>query len=124
MELRAKKNEAIVSYAITKDSKMIVYSTDNHIRVFNFDIVEGDARLSKSDAELGTRAQRMLFSNNNRAFATVNNEEGGCMVAVYKVEGKKRFLLVRQFNCGKQKVKNVGLMCFSPDNRYDFTRLS
>ncbi|XP_015116456.1 U3 small nucleolar RNA-associated protein 4 homolog [Diachasma alloeum] len=118
LELRTKKNEGIISYAITKDSKMIIYSTDNHVRVFNFDIVEGDAMLTKSESDFSVgRIQMMMFSPNNKLFVTANNENGFNQVNVFKVE-HKRFALKCSFNSGKQKLKNIGLMCFSPDNEF------
>ncbi|XP_063976661.1 U3 small nucleolar RNA-associated protein 4 homolog [Diachasmimorpha longicaudata] len=118
LELKTKKNEAIIAYAITKDSKMIIYSTENYVRVFNFDIVEGNAMLTKSEINFGIeRIQMMLFSPNNKLFVTVNNENGFNQINIFKVE-HKRFELKCSFNSAKQKLKNIGVICFSQDNEY------
>lgn len=118
LELRTKGDESIVSYAISKDSKIIVYSTDTHVRVFNFDVVDGDARLMRNDTDIALqRVQKMLFSPNGKRFVTISNDGNGSTVTLFRVE-KKTLKLEGSYQTARQNVDNVGLMCFSPDNKY------
>lgn len=118
LQLKTKRDENIISYAINKDSKTIVYSTDSHIRVFNFDVVEGDAQLSRNDNDISARKiQKMLFSPNGRLFVTINNDGKRNILTLYKVE-KKHLRHLDTFNTDKESIVNIGLVCFSPDNKY------
>ncbi|KMR04269.1 cirhin-like protein [Lasius niger] len=70
LELQTKGDESIISFAINKDSKTIVYSTDTHVRVFNFDVVEGDAQLSRNDTDLSmNRIQKIVDKKSLRLIA-------------------------------------------------------
>ncbi|XP_011263499.1 U3 small nucleolar RNA-associated protein 4 homolog [Camponotus floridanus] len=118
LQLQAKGDESIISCAINKDSKTIVYSTDTHVRVFNFDVIEGDALLSRNDADLSmNRVQKMLFSPNGKLFITINNDGDENTVTLFRVD-KKSLRLIGSFNTTKESITNVGLVCFSPDNKY------
>ncbi|XP_077273019.1 UTP4 small subunit processome component l(3)72Dn [Temnothorax americanus] len=118
LQLQTKGDESIISCAINKDSKTIVYSTDTHVRVFNFDVVEGDAQLSRNDTDLSmNRIQKMLFSPNGKLFVAINNDGSENTVTLFKV-AKKSLSLIGSFQTTKESVKNIGLVCFSPDNRY------
>ncbi|XP_076281680.1 UTP4 small subunit processome component l(3)72Dn [Lasioglossum baleicum] len=118
LQLKTKGDENIISCAINKDSKTIVYSTDSHVRVFNFDVVEGDTQLSKNDSDISaTRIQKMLFSPNGKLFVTINNDEKRNTVTLYKVE-KKRLRHLGSFHTNEESIVNVGLVCFSPDSKY------
>ncbi|XP_003699717.1 UTP4 small subunit processome component l(3)72Dn [Megachile rotundata] len=118
LQLKTKRDESIISCAINKDSKTIVYSTDNHVRVFNFDVVEGDAQLSKNDTDVSVnRIQKMLFSPNGKLFLTINNNGKKNVVTLYKVE-KKRLRHLGSFHTNKESIVDVGLVCISPDSKY------
>ena len=118
LQLKTKRDENIISCAINKDAKTIVYSTNSHIRVFNFDVVEGDAQLSRNDTDItATRIQRMLFSPNGKLFATINSDGKKNTVTLYKVE-KKHLRHLGSFHTNKESIVNVGLVCFSPDSKY------
>ncbi|KAL0124623.1 hypothetical protein PUN28_006462 [Cardiocondyla obscurior] len=118
LQLQTKGDESIISYAINKDSKTIVYSTDTHVRVFNFDVVEGDAQLSRNDTDLSmNRIQKMLFSPNGKLFAAINNDGSENTVTLFKVN-KKSLSLIGSFQTTKESIKNIGLVCFSPDSKY------
>lgn len=118
LRLETKNNESIISCAINKDSKTIVYSTDTHVRVFNFDVIEGDAQLSRNDTDLPMkRIQKMLFSPNGKFFVTINNDGKENTVTLFKVD-KKCLRYIGSFQTTKESIFNVNLVCFSPDNRY------
>lgn len=118
LQLQTKGNESIISCAINKDSKTIVYSTDTHVRVFNFDVVEGDAQLSRNDTDLSmNRIQKMLFSPNGKLFIAINNDGNENTVTLFRVE-KKSLRLIGSFYTTKESIINVSLVCFSPDNKY------
>jgi len=118
LQLQAKGDESIISCAINKDSKTIVYSTDTHVRVFNFDVVEGDALLSRNDTDLSmNRIQKMLFSPNGKLFIAINSDGDENTVTLFRVD-KKSLRLIGSFNTTKESITNVGLVCFSPDNKY------
>ncbi|OAD61377.1 Cirhin [Eufriesea mexicana] len=118
LQLKTKRDENIISYAINKDSKTIVYSTDSHARVFNFDVVEGDAQLSRNDTDIfAIKIQKMLFSPNGRLFVTINNDGKKNIVTLYKVE-KKHLRHLDSFHTDKESIVNLGLVCFSPDDKY------
>ncbi|XP_011647712.1 U3 small nucleolar RNA-associated protein 4 homolog [Pogonomyrmex barbatus] len=118
LQLQTKNDESIISCAINKDSKTIVYSTDTHVRVFNFDVVEGDAQLSRNDTDLSmNRIQKMLFSPNGKLFAAINNDGNENTVTLFKVN-KKSLNLIGSFQTTRESIKNVGPVCFSPDSKY------
>lgn len=118
LELKTKGDENIISCAINKDSKTIVYSTDSHVRVFNFDVVEGDAQLSRNDTDIpATRIQKMLFSPNGKLFTAINNDGKENTVTLYKVD-KKHLRHLGSFSTKKESITNIGLVCFSPDSKY------
>lgn len=118
LRLETKDDENIISYAINKDSKMIVYSTNTYVRVFNFDVMEGDAQLSRNDTDLMMkRVQKMLFSPNGKLFITINNDGNENTVTLFKVE-KKSLRHIGSFQTTKESIVNVGLVCFSPDSKY------
>ncbi|KAG5315019.1 UTP4 protein, partial [Acromyrmex insinuator] len=118
LQLQTKGDESIISCAINKDSKTIVYSTDTHVRVFNFDVVEGDAMLSRNDTDLSMkRIQKMLFSPNGKLFVAINNDGNENTVTLFKVD-KKSLSLIGSFQTTKESIENISLVCFSPDNKY------
>ncbi|XP_043260482.1 U3 small nucleolar RNA-associated protein 4 homolog [Colletes gigas] len=118
LQLKTRGEENIISCAINKDSKTIVYSTDSHVRVFHFDVVEGDAQLLKNDSDISvTRIQKMLFSPNGKLFVTVNNDGKKNTVTLYKVK-KKHLWFLGSFYTNQESIVDVGLMCFSPDSKY------
>ncbi|EFN88628.1 U3 small nucleolar RNA-associated protein 4 homolog [Harpegnathos saltator] len=118
LRLETKGGENIISYAINKDSKTIVYSTDTHVRVFNFDVVEGDVQLSRNDTDLPMkRIQKLLFSPNGKLLVTVNNDGDGNTVTLFKVD-KKSLRKIGSFQTTNESISNVGLVCFSPDSKY------
>lgn len=118
LQLQTKGDESIISCAVSKNSKTIVYSTDTHVRVFNFDVVEGDAQLSKNDTDLSVkRIQKMLFSPNGKLFAAINNDGNESTVMLFKVS-KKSLSLIGSFQTTRESINDVGLVCFSPDNKY------
>ncbi|XP_008557301.1 U3 small nucleolar RNA-associated protein 4 homolog [Microplitis demolitor] len=125
LELRTKGQETITSCAISKDSKIIVYSTETHMRVFNFSIDDDDAHLQKSTAsKLLKRVHKMLFSPNGKLFiANAYDTDGngdnddGNKIYVYKKDNNQ-LMLESSFSTSEQKIENIGLICFSPDNKY------
>ncbi|XP_043677473.1 U3 small nucleolar RNA-associated protein 4 homolog [Vespula pensylvanica] len=118
LELRTKGVESILSCAISKDSKTIVYSTDTHVRVFNFDVVEGDALLSRNDTDISAnRIQKMLFSPNGKLLVTINNDGRENVVTLYKLN-KKSLRHIGSFQTTNESIVNVSLVCFSPDSKY------
>lgn len=118
LQLKTKRDEHILSCAINKDAKTIVYSTDDHVRVFNFDVIEGDAQLSRNDTDISaTRIQKMLFSPNGKLFVTINNDEKNSTITLYKVE-KKHLRHLGFFYTNKESIISVGLVCFSPDSKF------
>ncbi|XP_066583138.1 U3 small nucleolar RNA-associated protein 4 homolog [Prorops nasuta] len=118
LQLKTKRDESIISCAISKDSKIIAYSTDSHIRVFNFDVVEGEAQLIRNDTDISeNRIQNMLFSPDSKLFITATNNGLENAITVYKVV-KKYFRLVGSFNTTRESIFNIGLLCFSPDSKY------
>nr|XP_033325661.1 U3 small nucleolar RNA-associated protein 4 homolog [Megalopta genalis] len=118
LQLKTKGDENIISCAINKDSKTIVYSTESHVRVFNFDVVEGVTQLSKNDSDISaTRIQKMLFSPNGKLFVAINNDGRKNTVTLYKVE-KKRLRHLGCFHTEEESIVNIGLVCFSPDSKY------
>ncbi|CAD1474178.1 unnamed protein product, partial [Heterotrigona itama] len=118
LQLKTKREENILSCAINKDAKTIVYSTDSHVRVFNFDVIEGDPQLSRNDIDISvTKVQKMLFSPNGKLFVTINNDGKNNVITLYKVE-KKRLRHLGYFYTNKEFIVNVGIACFSPDNKY------
>ncbi|KAI4486585.1 hypothetical protein M0804_005955 [Polistes exclamans] len=118
LELKTKGDESILSYAISKDSKTIVYSTNTHVRVFNFDVVQGDAILSRNDTDITVkRIQKMLFSPNGHLLATINNDGNKNIVTIYKLS-KKSLRHIGSFHTMNESIVNVNLVCFSPDNKY------
>lgn len=118
LQLRTKREESIISCAINKDSKTIAYSTDSHVRVFNFDVVEGDAQLSRNDTDISlTRVQKMLFSPDGKLFVTINNDGKKNTATLHKVE-KKHLRYLGSFHTNKEGIENVAHACFSPDSKY------
>lgn len=119
LQLKTKGNESIISYAINKNSKTIAYSTDTHVRVFNFDVVEGEIQLTfRKDTDLSmNRIQKMLFSTDDKLFVTINNNGKENTVTLFKVY-KLSLSLIGSFQTTKESIRNVSLVCFSPDNRY------
>ncbi|KAF7992974.1 hypothetical protein HCN44_005755 [Aphidius gifuensis] len=118
LKIETKRGESILSYAITKDSKIIVYSTDTHVRVFNFDVIDGVGSLSKNDNDITLdRIQNMIFSPNNKLFIAINNNGNDNEINIFKVE-KKIFKAEGKFITSEHKIDNIALMCFSPDNKY------
>ncbi|XP_043591697.1 U3 small nucleolar RNA-associated protein 4 homolog [Bombus pyrosoma] len=118
LQLKTKRDEHILSCAINKDAKTIVYSTDDHVRVFNFDVIEGDAQLSRNDTDISaTRIQKMLFSPNGKLFVTISNDEKNSTITLYKVE-KKHLRHLGVFYTNKESIISVGLVCFSPDSKF------
>lgn len=118
LELRTKNEETIVAWAVSKDSTLIVYSTDTHLRVFNFDVIEGDAMLMKNETDINLKSvKKMLFSPNGKLFAAISREDGGCLLTIYQVE-RKRFSIAGALRMDRQSINNVGLASFSPDNKY------
>lgn len=119
LRLETKGNESIISCAINKDSKTIIYSTDTHVRVFNFDVVEGDAQLSRNDTTdlPESRIQKMLFSPNGKLFVTVNNDGNENTVTLFRVD-KKCLRYIGSFQTTKESISSIGLICFSPDSKY------
>ncbi|XP_012274555.1 U3 small nucleolar RNA-associated protein 4 homolog isoform X2 [Orussus abietinus] len=118
LQLKTKGDEPIISCAINKDSKTIVYSTDTHVRVFNFDVIDGDAQLARNDIDLTLpRVQKMLFSPNGKLFVAINNDGNGNTIVFFRVE-KKLLWLAGSVRTPKDSMDNIGLMCFSPDSGY------
>ena len=118
LQLRTKNDESIISYAISKDSRIIVYSTDTHIRLYNFDVIDGQPQLMRNYIDLGVnRVQKMLFSPNGKKFITINNNASENIVTLFDVE-KLRLKLEGSFVTTKQGLGNIGLVCFSPDSTY------
>lgn len=110
--------ESIISCAISKDSKTIVYSTDTHVKLFHFDVIGGDAQLSCNDTDLPIqRIQKMLFSPNGKLFVTINNDGNENTVTLFKVE-KKSLGHIGSFQTTNESISNVNLVCFSPDSKY------
>ncbi|XP_014474732.1 PREDICTED: cirhin [Dinoponera quadriceps] len=118
LRLDMQEDESIISYAINKDSKTIVYSTDTHVKVFNFDVIQGDAQLTANDTDLPMqRVQKMLFSPNGKLLVTINNNGSENTVTLFRVE-KKSLRQLGSFQTTRESISNVGLVCFSPDSKY------
>lgn len=119
LQLRAKLDENIIACAVTKDSRIIVYSTETHLRVFNFNVISGDAELSKQNSDVPKkRVQKMLFSANSKLFVTANNEENSNVITLYTVNKEYYLSFYGSFITDREDIKTVGLFCFSPDNKY------
>jgi len=118
LQLQTKGDESIISCAINNDSKTIVYSTETHVRIFNFDVTDGDAQLSRNDTILPMKQiHQMLFSPDGKLFVTINNNGNANIVTLFKVE-KRSLSLIGSFQTTKESIMNVGLVCFSPDSKY------
>ncbi|KAJ8686698.1 hypothetical protein QAD02_022492 [Eretmocerus hayati] len=119
LQLKTKLDESIVSCAISRDSRIIIYCTETHLRIFNFNVVEGVAKLSKQESDVPSkRVQKMLFSSNSKLFITANNDGSGNIITVYKVN-KECFLTFHgSFSTEKQQIQSVGLLICSSDNKY------
>ncbi|XP_015588039.1 U3 small nucleolar RNA-associated protein 4 homolog [Cephus cinctus] len=118
LELKTKGNESIVSCAINKDSKTIVYSTNSHVRIFHFDVVDGDAQLSRSEPEIPLkRIQKMLFSPDGKLFLAIVNEGDGNSMFFFKVK-QKCLSHEGTINIDKDSLNAVSLVCFSPNSKY------
>ncbi|XP_011497017.1 PREDICTED: cirhin [Ceratosolen solmsi marchali] len=119
LELKTKLDENIIACAITKDSRIIVYSTETHVRVFNFNVKNGIAELSKQNSDVpNKKIQKMLFSSNGKYFATINNEHNINLITLYSVNKECYLSFYTSFTTDKEQIKNIGLFCFSPDNKY------
>ena len=119
LQLKSKLDENIIACAVSKDSRLIVYTTETHLRVFSFNVIEGVAELSKQDSDLPKKkVQKMLFSSNSKFFATVNNEGNGNVVTLYTVNEEYYITFHGSFTTDKEQIKSIGLICFSPDNKY------
>ncbi|XP_058803857.1 U3 small nucleolar RNA-associated protein 4 homolog isoform X2 [Phymastichus coffea] len=99
---------------------IIVYSTESHIRVFNFNVIQGHAQLNKQDSDipLKKKVYKMLFSANSKILATVSNEEGKTVITLYTLNKEHYLSFHGCFTTDKEDIKTVGLLCFSPDNKY------
>ncbi|XP_034938638.1 U3 small nucleolar RNA-associated protein 4 homolog [Chelonus insularis] len=119
LELRTKGGESIVSYAVSRDSKIIVYSTESHTRVFNFDLVDGNPQLMRGieNNDLPIHIQKMSFSPNNKLFVAVTNEEDGNKISIFKVIKNKLVFKGVLFATSKT-IENIRLLCFSPNEEY------
>ncbi|KAG8034811.1 hypothetical protein G9C98_007887 [Cotesia typhae] len=125
LELRSKGQETITSYAISRDSKLIVYSTETHMRIFKFKVSGDEAQLTKATADrMLKRVHRMLFSPDGKLFVANTNssdgdesEEDGNRIHVYRKDGDS-LVLENSFSTAGQKLDNIGLMCFSRDSKY------
>lgn len=119
LQLKTKLDEHIVSCAITKDSRLIVYSTESYLRVFNFNIVNGVAELSKQESDVpNKKVQKMFFSENSKLFVTVNYERNKNIITLYTVNKEYYLSFHGSFTTDEEKIKNIGLICLSPDNKY------
>ena len=118
LTLKTKDEENIITCAVNKTSKIIVYSTDSHLRVFNFDVVDGDASLCRNDTDIPlNRVQKILFSPNNKRLITINNDGNGNTVTFYDIK-KSRLRHFGTFQTDNESIHYVGLACFSPDGKY------
>ncbi|OXU18958.1 hypothetical protein TSAR_000015 [Trichomalopsis sarcophagae] len=119
LQLKSKSDENIICCATTKDARVIVYSTESLLRVFSFNVTDGIAELSKQHSDVPKkRVQKMLFSPNDKLFVTVNNEGNGNVVTLYKVNQEYYLTYHGSFITDNEQIKNVGLVCFSPDDKY------
>jgi U3 small nucleolar RNA-associated protein 4 len=119
LELKTKLDENIITCAITKDSKIIVYSTETHVRVFSFNVKNAVAELSKQNSDVpNKKVQKMLFSSNSKLFVTVNNEHNVNLISLYTVNKEYYLAFHTSFTTDKEQIKNIGLFCLSPDNKY------
>ncbi|KAK0163552.1 hypothetical protein PV327_007222 [Microctonus hyperodae] len=119
LELHTSSDESITSFAVSNNSKIIVYSTRNHMRVFNFEVVDGEAQLLRNNEtdKLLNNVNQMLFSPNNKLFVALTNDHDGSKISVFSV-AKKRLNPTGFFYTAKHKLENISLLCFSPDNKY------
>ncbi|XP_014215033.1 U3 small nucleolar RNA-associated protein 4 homolog [Copidosoma floridanum] len=119
LELRTKLGENITACATTKDSRIIVYSTESHLRVFNFNLVEGETHLCKQLSDIpNKRVHKMIFSSNDELFVTANNDGQANVISLYSVNKEYDISFLGSFSTDGEKIKRVGLMCISSDNKY------
>lgn len=118
LQLKTKSGEMMLTCAISRNAKTIVYSTDTHVRIFEFDVLDGEANLTRSETELLLpRIQKAVFSPKSKFFVAINAIEGASKITLFRVE-KKNFRMIGEFDTSKEKLSDVNLVCFSPDNKY------
>ncbi|XP_043480548.1 U3 small nucleolar RNA-associated protein 4 homolog [Leptopilina heterotoma] len=118
LTLKTKDDENIVTCAVNKTSKIIVYSTDSHLRIFNFDVVDGNASLCRNDTDIPlNKVQKILFSPDSKRIVTIDND-GKNTVRFYDIEKKSRLRYFGEFQTDSEFIHRVGLVCFSPDKKY------
>ena len=130
LQLMTKNDENIVSCAISRNSRIIIYSTENHLRVFNFNLVDGVAQLSKQDSDIpNKKTQKMLFSPSGKFFATVNydGKKKKNVVTLYSVNEDHFLSFHASFSTSgkelreknrEELIERVNLMCFSDNDKY------
>ena len=119
LTLQTKDDENIVTCAVNKTSKIIVYSTESHLRAFNFDVIDGNASLCRNDTDIPlNRVQKMFFSPNSKRLVTINNDGKGNTLTFYEIEKKNRLRHFGAFQTNSESIYRVGLVCFSPDGKY------
>ncbi|XP_046433758.1 U3 small nucleolar RNA-associated protein 4 homolog [Neodiprion fabricii] len=122
LQLRTKASESIISYAITKDSKMIAYSTNSYIRIFNFDVVNNDPVLSRYEtSNLPVhKAHKMLFSPDNSRIVLVDGSktDNDEIKIIFMKNQAGSLNYEGTIPVGKELVDNINLICFSPDGVY------
>lgn len=118
LKLQTKRDETIISYAVTNDSKIIAYSTDTHVRIYNFDVVDSDASLVKNESDICMeRIQQMIFSPSGKIFVAINFVDGRNLISVFKVV-KKMFIKQATFDTREIKIDCIAIVCFSEDNKF------
>lgn len=122
LQLKTKAGESITSYAVTSDSKTIVYSTDSYIRIFNFDLNNGEPILSKHDTTNLpiSRAHKMLFSPDDSRLVMVdsNKSDNDAIKIIFMKNQSDGISYEGTISVGEELIENISLICFSPDGKY------
>lgn len=122
LKLKTKANESIISCAVTSDSKIIAYSTDSAIKLFNFDVRNGDPVLSRLEPGYLPldKAHKMLFSPDDSRLVMVdsNKSENDEIKIIFMKNRMGTLNYEATIPAGEKLVDNVSLICFSPDGKY------
>ncbi|XP_014231518.1 U3 small nucleolar RNA-associated protein 4 homolog [Trichogramma pretiosum] len=119
LQLKTKDEENIVSCAITKDSKLIIYSTQNTTRVFNFDVIDNSVQIMKQESDVpNKKVDKMIFSSDDKLFITCSNDGKRNIVSIYSVNNENYLFFKTSFTTENENVKTVGHVSLSSDNKY------
>lgn len=83
-----------------------------------FNKIDSGPELLKINNDINRKTvHKILFRLDDKLFVTAIGDESGCTVTIYSVLTKSR-LLSSFFKTNKENIKDIGMMCISPDNQY------